>query len=214
MPKLRSLDINQAFLFIFQDPQWLRKFVIAGLLSLTLVGAIPVQGWLLEMQRRLIQTGKSSLPEWDALGEYSLHGFKFMLAWMIVFLPLPLLYFSAFFFASKDQTALALLMTLFQLVGVMASVALLILMGIVSARYAETHSLRQTFELPWLLSLLRANWKQFLAAALLGYIASYAALFAGYILLCVGVFFTNPIGMAIMLHLYAQAYRHAKALAG
>lgn len=207
-----ALNINKAFTFVFEDPKWVRKIGIAGFLTLTLIGAIPVAGWALEIQRRLIRTGKSSLPEWDAMGQYAINGLKFMLLWVITLIPFYLLAFAAISFAGRDRESFYLVTLLLQVFSFFFSMAMLLWMAVLSGRFAETYSFTQSLDLPLLFALFRANWKQFVGAAFLGYIASYGAVMIGYMLLCVGVLFTSAIGSAIMNHFYGQAYRNARRL--
>lgn len=212
MPKKHPLDINKAFTFVFEDPEWLRKIGIAGFLTLTIIGAIPVAGWTLEIQHRVIRTGKGSLPEWSPMGQYVINGLKFMLLWFITLLPYYALLLAAVAFARRGSEAYFLVMLLVQILGLFTSMALLLWMALLSGRFAETFSFTQSLNLPLLFSLFKVNWKQFVGAAFLGYIASYGAMMIGYMLLCVGVLFTSPIGAAIMNHFHGQAYRNARRL--
>lgn len=135
-----ALNINKAFTFVFEDPNWVRKIGIAGFLTLTLIGAIPVAGWALEIQRRLIRTGKSSLPEWDAMGQYAINGLKFMLLWVITLIPFYLLAFAAISFAGRDRESFYLVTLLLQVFSFFFSMAMLLWMAVLSGRFAETYS--------------------------------------------------------------------------
>lgn len=159
MAKKRALDINKAFMFIFEDPQWVRKIGIAGFLTLTIIGAIPVAGWTLEIQRRVIRTGKSSLPEWDAMGQYAINGLKFMLLWFITLIPFYLLMLAAISFASRDRDSFVLVTLLMQILGIFLSMFMLLWMAVLSGRFAETYSFTESLSVPLLIELIRANWK-------------------------------------------------------
>ncbi|MGD0879897.1 MAG: hypothetical protein ABSA01_17370 [Anaerolineales bacterium] len=50
-----SLDHFSSFTYFFKDKDWPRKFVIASLLTYTLIGAAPVLGWLIVIVRQVAQ---------------------------------------------------------------------------------------------------------------------------------------------------------------
>lgn len=215
-----ELDINTAFKFPFRDPNWVNKFGIAALLSLTIIGFLPVMGWAIEMQRVLVKTGKSKLPEWDRIGEYFGVGFKYFVMGIMIQIPyyLVLCAYTLFFVQNPDSVHMdeifGVSWVLFQILQYLWLFVAFIATGVFSGVYAETHSVLDALNIPRALKLFRANWKQYLGAAFLGYAANTAAGFAGLILLCIGILFTAPIGLVIMHQLYGQAYRNAKTLAG
>ncbi len=47
------LDFTSPFTFLFRDKNWLKKFILASLLTYTVIGADPVMGWMLEITRRV-----------------------------------------------------------------------------------------------------------------------------------------------------------------
>jgi hypothetical protein len=57
------LDYSTPFTYFFKDKDWPRKFVIASLLTYTLVGAAPVLGWLIAIVRRVGQRQEPEVPE-------------------------------------------------------------------------------------------------------------------------------------------------------
>jgi hypothetical protein len=57
------LDYSTPFTYFFKDKDWPRKFVIASLLTYTLVGAAPVLGWLITIVRRVGQRQEPEVPE-------------------------------------------------------------------------------------------------------------------------------------------------------
>lgn len=60
---MQSLDFVTPFVYFFQDKGWIRKFVIASLLTYTLIGATPIVGWLIEIVRRVGRGGQPMVPE-------------------------------------------------------------------------------------------------------------------------------------------------------
>lgn len=221
MNDTQSLDINKAFKFYFQDPEWLSKTVVAGLLYITLIGIPAVTGWLLVIQRREMEGQEPTLPTWDQFGDYFVVGLKYWLVTMIWNLPYFVLIFgtTAAMFASTmwldpesgaTPGAFIVWSILLQPVTWLGLAYSMLIYGVSSGLVAERYSFRDGLEIKRGVRLLRVNWKQFLGASLLGWMAMYAGQMLGMALLCVGLIFTIPIGMAIMHNLCGQAFRIAR----
>ena len=76
------MDFGKAFSFVFEDEDWIKKIGIGALLSLTVIGLIPVLGWALEITKRVINKDAEVLPDWSDFGGYITRGF---LTFVIVF---------------------------------------------------------------------------------------------------------------------------------
>lgn len=94
------LNINEAFNFIARDPAWPRKLglgAVFSLLSLVLVGAVLVQGYLLTVMERVARAEPEPLPEWDDFGELLRKGLIGWVVSLIYYIPyvalLALIYF-------------------------------------------------------------------------------------------------------------------------
>ncbi|KAF0107776.1 MAG: hypothetical protein FD146_1407 [Anaerolineaceae bacterium] len=96
------LDYGAPFGFLFKDKRWLRKLLIASLLTCTLVGAAPVFGWTIEIVRRMAQGEEPAIPEfkdwktfWKLGGQFALVNaawlLPLLLAVLMIYLPLFLL---------------------------------------------------------------------------------------------------------------------------
>lgn len=222
--RTRSLDIDTAFKFVFRDKEWVNKVVVAGILYITLIGAIPVMGWALEIQRRAIKGKRSELPEWDDIGEFTIRGFKLFLLGLLWGLPIQIPYLLLFFatipFLARADSVdtfpapFFYFIFLLQPVVILITFAFQIIFPIITGLLVETNSLLAALSPRRVYALLRANISQFLGVAVLAYAAVYAASFVGMAALCIGLFFTTPIGLAISYQLYGQAYRNAKLKLG
>lgn len=211
MAQNTSLDLDAAIRFPFKDPKWLEKIAVAALLMLTAIGSIPVLGWAAYMQRTLIQTGKAELPSWDGLGDYFVAGLKYIALILILFIPLLLLIPLLITPALLDNEDIALIAVLcFQALVLAWSFIIAMVMPVISAIFADTLSIRATLNPRTVWRLFAANWQQFVGAAIFAYVVGMVASF-GFLLLCVGIYFTSTISSLIMYHLYGQAYRNAKA---
>jgi hypothetical protein len=96
-----SLDYFAPFSYFFKTENWLRKFVIASLLTCSLVGAAPVLGWMIEIVRRVGQAQQPEVPEladwknyWKLGGQFAamnaLWLLPLLLALILLYLPLLL----------------------------------------------------------------------------------------------------------------------------
>lgn len=93
------LDYIAPFIYIFKDKNWPRKFVIASLLTYTLIGAAPVLGWMIAIVRRVGQGQEPEVPElsdwksfWKLGGQFTgvnaLWLLPVLLAVILLYLPL------------------------------------------------------------------------------------------------------------------------------
>jgi hypothetical protein len=67
---MHTLDYFTPFTYFFKSKSWLRKFIIASLLTYTLVGAAPILGWMICIVRRVGQPEEPQVPEladWKSL---------------------------------------------------------------------------------------------------------------------------------------------------
>jgi hypothetical protein len=96
---MQPLDIFAPFIYFFKDKNWPRKFVIASLLTYTLVGAAPVLGWIIAIVRRVGQEQEPEVPElsdwksfWKLGGQFTgvnaLWLLPVLLAVILLYLPL------------------------------------------------------------------------------------------------------------------------------
>jgi Protein of unknown function (DUF4013) len=60
---MKQLDYFAPFAYFFTSKGWLKKFVIASLLTYTLIGAAPVLGWMIVIVRRVSQAEEAEVPE-------------------------------------------------------------------------------------------------------------------------------------------------------
>jgi hypothetical protein len=212
-----KIDVERGFRFIFEDPNWLKKLGIAGLLYLTIIGAIPVFGWALEVQRRTMHDHEEPLPDWSAFGEYIVNAFKVWLVYVIWALPIILLILVGIIplaiieAAFLEYVVIAVLIFLAVILPISLAYSLFLygLYPILSGQYLENDSIREAINVRRAIRLFRVNWIEMIVASILGYAASYIASFVGLLLCGIGVFLLAPAGMAIMFYYYGQAYRNA-----
>jgi len=85
------VDFTKALTYPFDDPDWLKKLGIGLLLSLVpVIGTIALQGWQLEIVKRVRTNHPNPLPDWD-FGSMFSKGLILFLAWIVYLLPAMIL---------------------------------------------------------------------------------------------------------------------------
>jgi Protein of unknown function (DUF4013) len=103
---MNTLDYFAPFAYFFQDKDWLKKFVLASLLTYTLIGAAPMLGWTIEIVRRVAKNAEPLIPDFvDWKSYWRLGGqFAFVNAvWLLPVLLAVILLYLPLIFASRLQ---------------------------------------------------------------------------------------------------------------
>jgi hypothetical protein len=216
------MNLGKAFVFAFEDKDWLKKLGIAGLVMLIpLIGQITVLGWAIEVTRRVINHESETLPDWSAFGDYLVKGLKLFVIGLVYALPIILLSIcgnlpTMFLQDNNDQTMVTLISTVSICVGCISAIYGLAMAFIVPAAYAKfavTDELGAAFRFSEVFGLVRAAPAAYLLA-LLGTIVAGVVASLGLILCFIGVIFTMAWAYTIQAHLWGQAYNQATANTG
>ncbi len=216
------MDFAKAFSFVFDDPDWIQKIVIGGL-----IGLIPVVGWLLVLGymigvgRNVIRGNPQPLPDWSDFGQMLIDGLYAFVIGIVYSLPifvvlcfvlLPSLALGGAFGGDNENLgAIAA-------VGICCFTGFAVIYGIAiawfflpaaMARYADTDDLMSALRYREVLSITRANPIVFLMALLVTWVASFVAGF-GVIACVIGIWFTQFYAQCVTGHAYGQAYLIAK----
>jgi len=221
------MDYGKSFVFMFEDPNWLRKLGIGTLVGLlgivlspVLIGLIPLimlLGYSLDAVRNVMDGQLTPLPEWEDWGGFLVRGLKVIVASFIWSLPaiilaLPLAIGGTLL---DDQNAGGP-------VGVVLMVCascLMLLWGIFVAlispsiyiRLAATGRLRSAFEASRLWRITREHLGPVIISLLLIAVAGFIGSIVGSlgIVLClIGALITGPLAMLwqylVTAHLFGQ----------
>jgi hypothetical protein len=105
------LDYSAPFTYFFKDKNWLRKFIVASLLTYTLVGAAPVLGWMIAIVRRVGQRQAPEVPElsdWKTLWKLGGQVAGVNALWLLPLLLSVILLYLPLIFAHSTQTGMTL----------------------------------------------------------------------------------------------------------
>ncbi|WP_299030036.1 DUF4013 domain-containing protein [uncultured Thermanaerothrix sp.] len=213
------MDFGMAFGFVFQDKDWLRKVLIVALVSLIpIIGQLVVLGWGLNVTRRVMARDPQPLPDLD-FGNDLARGFQAFVIGLVYALPIILI--SGIFGllgsllgidsgnTSDAVGAIYLLFSLcFGLFSLVYGVFLALALPAAYANFLAKGSLGAGLNFGEVFRLVRAAPGAYLLVLVGSFIVGLIAPL-GVILCFVGVLLTYAYGMAVMGHLYGQAYNQA-----
>jgi len=82
------MDISRAFSYPRNDPGWLSKMLIMGVVSVVPILNLSAFGYMMEGIRRVSQGNDQTLPDWDNFGGYFMDGLRVMVTAMVYSIPL------------------------------------------------------------------------------------------------------------------------------
>ncbi len=208
------MDIGKSFSFVFQDPNWVGKIIIGGLISLIpVVGWLLVIGYMIAIARNVINGDPQPLPEWSDFGQILVDGiYGFVIAFVY---SLPIIVVACFFWmpASLITSEGGDAEALFSLLSCCFSLFVFLYAVFVGwffipaalGRFAKTQDLASALRFGEILDISRANVGAYLIALLVSWVVGFLASF-GVILFCIGVIFTAFYSQCVTGHIYGQAY--------
>jgi hypothetical protein len=211
------MQFGLAFSFPFQDPDWVKKILIRALVSIIpFVGL----GWSLDVTKRVIAGEEPTLTEAIDLGGWLKKGVLGTVIEFVYCLPLIIiggcmgLLMGIIPAILQDSSTAGTVIMIVSLCGSCLLALLGIVLGLVLpaalATYAATDQMGAAFKFGDVFGLLRAAPAAFLIV-IVGSIVSGIIGGLGSIACGIGMLATLAYAMAINGHLYAQAYKVAKA---
>jgi hypothetical protein len=90
------MDVGRSFTFVTQDPDWVKKMLIGGVIvllgSILFPIAFILTGYQLAIVRRVYDGADVPLPEWDDIGGYFVRGLLATVGLLIWTLPLLVIF--------------------------------------------------------------------------------------------------------------------------
>lgn len=211
------MDIGRAITYIFEDPNWLKKVLIGGLLMIIpIIGWAIVTGYSLRIVRNVIEGRDTPLPEWSDFGGDFIRGLKGFVVWFVWSLPAWILggYSSIASLASgSDNPAVAVSGGAagigLQCLSTIVSLAVLFVQPLFLSRVAMTESVASGFEFGAIFDEARQHAMPLLIVVLMNLALNFLAAF-GLILCVIGVVFTFFLTYVMLSHLYGQVRRLAQ----
>ncbi len=213
------MDFGLALTFQFKDPDWVRKLLLASLLTLIpVIGWLFVFGWSLEVARRVIKGEGQPLPEID-LARDLVRGLEGLIINFVYNLPaivvsggmaLVLVFTSAVFRNNGNVEGIWILAyaCLIPLAVIYALAATLFIAAAYGNFLAQDESLGAGFQLPEVFALVRKAPVAYFLVLVGQFLCGFIAFF-GLVACVIGVVVTTTYTITVMGHLYGQAYREA-----
>lgn len=214
------MEFGRAFTYPFEDQNWLKKIALAALVSLIpIVGQLFLLGWGLEIARRVIQRDPVVLPDLD-FGANLGKGFQAFLVSLVYSIPIWILSLPIYligpignalqFDEQSIQVMMIVVSVCFGGLILLYSIALAFALPAAFGNLAAKGQLGAGFKFGEIFALVKAAPVAYLLVILGSIVASFIGSL-GVIACAIGVIFTYAYAMAIMGHLYGQAYNQATA---
>ncbi len=216
------MDIGKSFTFVFEDQRWLTKILIAAailfvgsfflwLLLIPLIAATALlNGFMIEIIRRLVDGRADVLPEWDDWSDMIVDGLKVLVIQIVYSLPaivLGLCMILPMIAAAENAEAWWgwLLGSVLGCLILLWAVAISLVLPAATAVFAVTRDLTSAFQFRKVFALVRDNLSTYLLTLVMSWVAGFIGSLGGSV--CgLGTFFTVPYAYMVTGHLYGQAY--------
>lgn len=215
------MEFGKAFSFFTGDEDWIKKLLIAAVLCLTGIGAIPVLGWAMAIIKRMGEGEVTELPDWSDFGGYIVAGLKHIAGVLVLILPGIIVSgiiagVGAIFPAVLNDydTANILMMICVScgsLLMVVYAIAVSLLALPMLGQFSEGKSFGEAINPGKNFALFKANIGGFLLAGILGSIIASLITSISSIACGIGIFAGQAYSQAVIGHLVGQAYWSAKA---
>lgn len=209
------MDLGRSITYVFQDPKWLTKVLIGGLLIFVPVfGWLVVAGYWLRVVRQVAGGTDVPLPEWNEFGNDFVRGAKMLVVDVVWSLPLIILEMIAT--AAGGVSANSSVLNPFAGLSFGASCLLfLVSLGVTFmqplfvSRLAVTDSIGSALDFTATFDEARRIPTSLLLALVMGWAVGIAALI-GIVACVVGVVFTGFAAYVILAHVYGQVRREVE----
>lgn len=215
---MEGMDIGKSFTFVFEDENWITKVLVGGLfvlLSFVLVGIPFIAGYMLEVIQRAREDHPEPLPDWSDLGGYFMRGIQVIVVIFVYNLPIILLSCIAWAVGIAldsggrgGSDAVGLVILCVNCIIFLWSLVMAAFVPAALVKLAETGQIMSGFRFGELWTFIRENLANYIIAIVLGWVASFVAMF-GIILCGIGILFTIFWGYMVQAHLLGQVARAA-----
>jgi hypothetical protein len=214
-------DLGKAFSFMFDDPAWVMKVVIAALfmvLSVVGLGIFVLFGYFVELTQRVMRREQYPLPEWKDVGVKFVVGVKYLVVLLVyalpfIFLLIPLLVLTAITAVTDNSQALGPFVAVYTFGFILLMVPYILfymlLTPIITYRFALRERISDGLDIGRVLEDFKRNWQNALVVVLISVgLKSFAGI--GIFALFIGVFFTLFYAYAVVGHMYGALYLSAQ----
>jgi hypothetical protein len=219
------MDIGKSFTYMFEDPNWMMKILIGGIVSMIPIVNFAGLGYGATALKNIAEGSQNPLPEWGNFGDHFMKGLYVFVGVLVYISPIILVYCCMGILTtvlggvggsttSGDAGgALAGIISLLSicmscLVFVLA-LAVAVMYPAAYTRFAMTNQLASFWDFRGNFDLIKSNASNYIIAILIAWVASFVAGF-GVILCFIGVIFTSFWSQLVSSHVFANFWLQSK----
>lgn len=220
------MDIGKSFTYVFDDPNWIMKLVIGGLVSLVPIVNFAALGYMVTVLKNVADGQAQPLPEWSNFGDYFMKGLYVFVGALIYAAPIILVYccmivlgIVAGMGASGNSDAGGALAGLVSILSMCLWCLVMLFILVIAVmfpaaltRYAVSNQLNVFWDFRGNFDLISKNLTNYIIAILITWVAGFVAGF-GFILCIIGVIFTSFWAQLVGAHVYGQFWRASQGMA-
>ena len=209
----QSLDVGRALSFMFEEQDWVMKLIITIVmlfLSFFILPYFILQGYIIDIIRRVGRNQTPELPVWEDWGKYLSEGFMAAIALLVYALPMVLFVCCAVFplaalgEAGGEEVAplIVLIMCCLMVFAFIMQLGVYLIYYAGLVRYADTGNFSVFFQFGQLWGFVRENLNNYGLALL---ITIGAGMIGGFVPILGSVW-----AMLVSAHLFGQVLRSTK----
>jgi hypothetical protein len=223
------MDIGKAFTYVTEDPKWITKVLIGGVLLIIPIVDFAVIGYMLAQMKNVADGKPTPLPEWGDFGAHFMKGLYAFVGLLVYFLPAIVLYCCVIILgvvASGGAGAIVgrdaasavgglvgfLSICLNCVLALYALVAGLTLYAPLMRFAMSANQLSVFWDFKTNFDFIMKNLSNYAIALLVGFVASFVAEF-GIILCVIGVLFTLFWAYMVQAYLFGNLWKNRVASA-
>lgn len=196
------MNVGRSITYLFQDPHWIKKVAIGGLLVFVpIFGWFVLGGYFMRLVRQIVEGTELPLPKWDDFGRDFVRGFKVCVVSVVWAFPVWVLQILNDLSGSGDSTANGAVCLTY-----LIALALAFFQPLYMSRLAMTDSIGSALDFVAIFHEARRAFMPLVLVLASAIVISIAAMF-GVFLCIVGVVFTVVLGYGMIAHLYGQVRR-------
>ena len=212
------MNLERAISYPFDDEEWLKKILIAGVINVVPIVNFAGWGYALQAGKNVIEGQETPLPEWDDFGDFFVQGLLAFLAALIYAIPLGLLscvmgvvdsVATAGPMGEAARLTIGLISFCFGLIWFLYGLLVDFVLPAALTKYVLSKEFADFFRFGEIFRYIGDNLGNYVIAFLVTIVVSVVAALVGTLACLVGLLFTIPWAMLIIVHLFAQVYNES-----
>lgn len=202
------MNYGKSFTYIFEDENWLTKFLIGVVVGLIPIVQFATYGYVLEVVKNVRDGRDQPLPEWDDFGGLFMNGLKYSLGVLVYALPAI---FVSFFtipfaiFAGEDPGAIfGLGITAVTCMVILLSLLPMVLMPVLMIQYAKDDQISDMFRFSEMWDTIQADFGAYIILLLISFAVVTIIGSIGIIACFIGIIFTAWYAYLVVGHITGQ----------